>query len=117
MKRFLALLALTLVAACSAPPESIELAKKEAEARGFTVLSASGVAGDWMTDERVDVNVSFGEGGCTGDIRFENGSASLTIELTIPGSTTETTFVSVDDPTKDKLRENEAFKSCFVSAP
>lgn len=116
MKR-LFLLLLLLIAACgSATPEAIETAKKDAqEQRGFSVLSESSDGGDWFTDESVTLEVSFGEEGCTGTIKFQSGAARLTIELPIPGSPSETTYTNVDDPSVAKLRKNSAFKRCFAA--
>jgi len=117
MKRVITPLFLAFIlAGCGdAEPGIIEAAKSEAKERKFEILSMSSDGGDWFTDPSVTLEVSFGEEGCTGSITFKNGTARMGIELPIPGSPTETTYIHVDDPQVDQLRGNTAFKDCFTS--
>lgn len=103
-----------LLPACSASKEEEDAAIQDARNRKFTYLSTDS-SGD-IVFGYVDVQVSFGEKGCTGIIRYEDGSVEMRIELPIPGNSTETVVRTVDNPQVDTLRSDPAFKHCFEPA-
>lgn len=117
MRKSLFLLPLVCVAvACGASSGTVTSATKDAEARGFTVLSERN--GDApFEDAWVDMEVSFGEGGCTGEISSDGEGVRLSIDLLVAGSTTETTPTTVSNPRVEKLRKNPAFANCFKKQP
>lgn len=114
MNKALAALLLPLAAAlvaCGASSDDVRDAKEGSEDRGFTVLSAR----TYTMESEVYVDVSFGEGGCSGTIMFDGDNATLSIDVPIPGADTETTSTSVDDPKVSDLRSISTFKQCFVA--
>ena len=99
-----------LVACGGASSDDVRDAKSDAKERGFAVLSTR----TYSMESEVYVDVSFGEGGCSGTIEYD-GSPTLSIELPIPGVDTETTDVDVDNPEVSRLKSDPAFSHCFVA--
>jgi len=112
-KKALSALALPLaavLAGCGVAANEVDDAKQDAEGRGFTVLSVD--SGEDLFDKWIDLQVTFGEGGCTGTLYMEGG-ARLVIALPVPGNANETEDTHVDDPKVSELKGIPAFKHCF----
>lgn len=113
MKKALAVLALPLavaLTACGVATSEVDAAKEDAKKRGFTVLSVS--SGEDLLSKWIDLDVTFGKGGCKATL-YAEGDPRLSIELPVPGTTTETEHTYVDDPRVNDLESIPAFKHCF----
>lgn len=110
----LAFVASVALNSCAAPsPEGEERLRTDLTTRGLDVMS---ITTDGFGDRRADV--SFGDKGCVGTYYNDDSGGyeanSLITKVSVPGSTTETQYVTVDNPSEAVLRQYPAIGMlCF----
>lgn len=119
MKKYALVLPLLALLGCGVKPDDVNRAREETKKeRGFSVLSARSyasretISGD---HDVIELQVSFGDKGCTGAVVFRDDRVVLDTKVPIPG-TPDTRATSVEDPKVASLRKEPAFAHCFATA-